>query len=120
MTKEEMLIYMRDLSPDRYAADSDTVLKAYITQAEDVVISRLYPYDRPENPEIPSKYNVTIANIAVYLLNKRGAEGEMLHNEDGVNRTYGAAYVPEGLLKSIVPKVGNIRRITWYGDTEQK
>ena len=46
--------------------------------------------------------------IAVYLYNKRGAEGQIVHNENGINRTYESADVPESLMRGITPYVGVI------------
>jgi hypothetical protein len=44
--------------------------------------------------------------IAAYLLNKRGAEGQTSHTENGITRNYGGADVPESMLSSIIPRVG--------------
>ena len=44
--------------------------------------------------------------IAVEMFNKRGAEGEIAHSENGVSRSYASANVSEDLLKEITPKVG--------------
>jgi hypothetical protein len=38
--------------------------------------------------------------LAVVMYNKRGAEGEKSHNENGINRTYESV---EELLKEVVP-----------------
>ena len=42
--------------------------------------------------------------MTVVLLNKRGADGESMHIENGINRHYGAAEVPAEMLREIVPK----------------
>jgi hypothetical protein len=39
----------------------------------------------------------------VYLYNRQGSEGETYHSENGINRTYASANVPDDLLKGIVP-----------------
>lgn len=41
--------------------------------------------------------------IAVYLYNKQGAEGETQHDENGVKRTYESASVPDSMLSDISP-----------------
>ena len=43
--------------------------------------------------------------IATYLYNKQGAEGETKHNENGVDRTYESASIPESMLSDISPVV---------------
>jgi hypothetical protein len=40
------------------------------------------------------------------MFNKRGAEGETAHSENGVSRSYSSASVSEELLREITPKVG--------------
>ena len=80
----------------------EDVLKVYLDIAGDVILRRLYPYGT-EITQVPSPYEVRQIEIASYLLNKRGAEGEMSHSENGTNRTYGDSYVPPSYLRGIVP-----------------
>ena len=49
------------------------------------------------------QYDSVQLEIAVYMLNKRGAEGQTSHGENGISRTWGGADVPEELLASITP-----------------
>ena len=42
--------------------------------------------------------------IAIDLYNKRGAEGEKAHSENGVSRTYESSWVSQQLLDEIIPK----------------
>lgn len=39
----------------------------------------------------------------MYLLNKRGAEGQTAHSENGISRSYEDGDVPPTLLRDIVP-----------------
>jgi hypothetical protein len=80
----------------------ESVLEVYLDIAGDVILRRLYPYGT-EITQVPSPYEVRQIEIASYLLNKRGAEGETAHSENGINRTYGDAYVPPSYLRGIVP-----------------
>ena len=41
--------------------------------------------------------------IAAYLVNQRGAEGETAHSENGISRSYEDGDVPPTLLREIVP-----------------
>lgn len=55
------------------------------------------------------KYNSLIVKLALAAIAKYGAEGENLHNENGVYRAYGSnGDYPSDLVKQIVPlaKVG--------------
>ena len=87
------------------SADSDDVLLAYLDIAGRKIINRAYPYGTEET-EVPSRYEFLQCEIAAYLLNKRGAEGQVGHSENGISRSYESADVPESLLGAITPMVG--------------
>ena len=88
-------------------SDTDDVLLAYLDIAGSKIIHRAYPYDT-EIVEVPNRYAFLQCEIAAYLLNKRGAEGQTAHSENGISRTYESADVPESLLNAITPMVGVI------------
>lgn len=87
----------------------DDILSAYLDIAGDRILERMRPFgwnddsDATVIHEVPAKYQSTQLEIAAYLLNKRGAEGETAHNENGINRSYEAASVPPSMLKHVVP-----------------
>ena len=83
---------------------SDDVLTSYLKIAGEKIIIRAYPYDDTVT-EVPRRYGVLQCEIAQYLLNKRGAEGQTAHSENGVNRTYESADVPESLMGEVIPHV---------------
>ena len=82
---------------------SDDVLLAYLLIAGRKIINRAYPYSTDDSLIVPSKYEMLQCEIAIYLLNKRGAEGETSHSENGISRSYESADVPESMMKDIVP-----------------
>ena len=98
MDLSEMLEKLETITGEQ----NEDVLKVYLDIAGDVILRRLYPYGT-EITQVPSPYEVRQIEIASYLLNKRGAEGEKAHAENGVNRTYGDSYVPPSYLRGIVP-----------------
>ncbi|MBR0161951.1 MAG: DNA-packaging protein [Oscillospiraceae bacterium] len=49
---------------------------------------------------VPEKYDGLHVEAACYLLNRRGAEGEISHGENGVSREYESADLPAALLRS--------------------
>lgn len=105
METSEKLMELRAITE---ADDDDSVLLAYLRQAEDVILNRLYPYLDGvtfDQLSIPPRYQYKQVRIAAYLLNKRGAEGEVQHVENGVNRKYNASDVPSDLLADIIPSV---------------
>lgn len=80
----------------------DDVLLTYLDVAAQKILNKCYPF-RTNETEVPEKYQLLQIEIAVYLLNKRGAEGETVHNENGINRTYESSSVPDSMLKDVIP-----------------
>lgn len=86
----------------------DQLLLTFLSLAEEKILERLYPYNVEKN-ELPQRYNGKQLEIAVYLYNKQGAEGQTAHSENGISRTYESADVPESMLRGIAPFVGGIK-----------
>ena len=57
----------------------------------------------PPDAPLESQYNDLQIQIAIFLYNKQGAEGEKSHDENGVNRSYENADIPDSLLKEVIP-----------------
>ena len=89
-------------------SDTEEVLLAYLNIAGQKILNRAFPYGTEET-EVPRRYEFLQCEIAAYLLNKRGAEGQTAHAENGISRSYESADVPESLLGAITPCVGVIR-----------
>lgn len=88
------------------AGESDeSTVSAYLAMAGNKICRRAYPFD-PTVTEVPEQYSLLQVEIAVYLLNKRGAEGEAAHSENGISRTYENGDVPPSMLRQIVPMCG--------------
>lgn len=84
---------------------NDIELEDILESAKAVILSRRYPFgDHPL--DIEERYKDLQIRIAVEMYNKRGAEGETSHSENGVSRTYSSANVSEELLREITPKAG--------------
>ena len=96
-------MYISDGSDGSEATGDDTLL-AYLRLAATKVINKAYPF-RHDVMEVPDKYAMIQIEIACYLLNKRGAEGESEHNENGTYRKYEAADIPDSLMSKITPFV---------------
>lgn len=90
------------------SSDTDEVLSAYLTIAGVKILARAYPYDEGIE-EVPKRYQTLQCEIAAYLLNKRGAEGQTVHDENGIKRTYESADVPESMLSQITPYCGVVK-----------
>lgn len=102
MTDDEKLVILKRMTGEKSAA----VLSTYLSLAKSVVLSKAYPYDDGGIDEVPPKYDMVQIEIAVYMLNKRGAEGEVSHSENGVSRTYEDGDIPSSLLRRITPMAG--------------
>lgn len=103
MTDEEKLAMLTSMTGET----DEAVLSTYLTLSKNVVIAHAYPYgDGTE--EVPAKYDTVQVEIAAYMLNKRGAEGETAHSENGVSRSYEDGDIPPTLLRRIIPLAGVI------------
>ena len=102
MTNEEKLTALKAIVGNN---DSDEVLSTYLTLAGGKILAKAYPYNS-EVSEVPTQYHYLQIEIAAYMLNKRGAEGQTTHSENGIRRTYENADVPSSMLKSVVPFCG--------------
>lgn len=106
MTEVEKLTLLRVMVGQPNAGDwSDDVLISYLAIAGRKIINRAYPYDDTVT-EVPRRYGYLQCDIAAYLLNKRGAEGQVAHTENGIIRSYESADVPESMLGEVTPHVG--------------
>lgn len=86
----------------------EVVLSTYLLIAKQKVLDRAYPFGATV-ADIPDPYAVIQVEVACYLINKRGAEGETTHSENGVSRSYEGGDVPDSLLRGIVPRAGVIQ-----------
>ena len=106
MLEVEKLTLLRVmLGQPNEGAWADNVLISYLAIAGNKILRRAYPYDDTVT-EVPRRYGYLQCEIAAYLLNTRGAEGQTSHSENGISRTYESADVPESMLSEVVPHVG--------------
>lgn len=107
MTDALILLRVMVGCPDGDSSDwCDETLNAYLYIAERKILSRMYPFGVPNDAALPEKYLHLQCEIACYLLNKRGAEGQISHSENGVSRSYESASVPESMLAEVTPYCG--------------
>lgn len=104
MTSDEKLTALKAMVG---GSDTDEVLSTYLTLAGSKIIAKAYPY-KTDVTEVPTQYEYLQLEIAAYMLNKRGAEGQVTHTENGVQRQYENADVPPSMLKAITPYCGVI------------
>lgn len=79
--------------------ESDSVLQFYLDNASDIIC------DLRNSNIVETQYLTTQIKIAIELYNKRGAEGEISHVENGLQRTYEKSDISPSLLANITPMV---------------
>jgi hypothetical protein len=84
----------------------DGIILAFLSLAGDAVYHAACPYRNSDKTSVVSEYEGVQIRAAAYYLNKRGAEGEKSHGENGISRTYENADLPNSLLREITPIVG--------------
>ena len=105
MTESEKLTTLKAMVG---GSDTDEVLSAYLNIAGNKILAKAYPYNDGIE-EVQKKYHTLQCEIAAYLLNKRGAEGQKTHSENGISRTYENADIPESMLRVVTPFCGVVK-----------
>lgn len=83
----------------RIPSASENDLAVALEDAKDAILARRYPFGN-RSEYLESRYLGLQIRLAVVLYNKRGAEGESAHSENGVSRSYESA---DELLKEVTP-----------------
>lgn len=95
----------RIIGPASYGVDDDDLLQSYLQTAAEEILNRRFPYGWRSVSELEPRYRALQVQIAVFLFNKRGLEGESLHSENGINRSFaGHQHIPAELLQQVVPR----------------
>lgn len=98
MTDTEKLTMLQAMTGEK----DEGVLSTYLSIAGNKILRRAYPFDDTKT-QVPDKYGYTQLEVAAYLLNKRGAEGQTAHSENGISRSYEDGDVPPSLLREVIP-----------------
>lgn len=78
---------------------SDDVLVFYLDNASEIIC------ELRNSDIVESKYSNIQIKIAIEMFNKRGAEGQTSHSENGISRTYEKSDISHSLLSQITPMV---------------
>lgn len=105
MTEAEKLSLCKKLINDVNVTDEQIL--SYLLIASQRILVRLYPFGVKNEATVPAEYETTQCELAVRMIARRGGEGEITHNENGINRSYGTVN-DEDILNRITPfvKVG--------------
>jgi len=107
MTDAEKITMVQTLVENDAEATAE-VVPVYLTLALNAMIERLFPYDSAKTAvDVPSRYDTIQCELAARYFLRRGGQGEINHEENGVNRQYGTVD-DEDILKRLTPfaKVG--------------
>lgn len=101
MTDAEKIAFVQTLVENDAAATENTV-GVYLSLALGKIRDEMYPFDTSGEKTVPERYDQLQCELASRLFLRRGAQGEVAHNENGVNRTYGSVD-DRDLLNKIIP-----------------
>ena len=105
MTLNEQIAILRS----RVGSDDDNATyAAYLAQAGDAILGYVYQFDDTKTV-VPKKYERKQIEFAEYLMNKRGAEGQLSHSENGISRSYESGSIPASMWKGITPYCGVVK-----------
>ena len=104
MTDEQMRDTVQTLVNDERL---NAFTEVYLSHAKAAIIDRLYPHKANATWEdVPERFHYKAVEIAVYLVNRRGSEGETSHQESGTSRSYESAGIPSSYFFGMSPFVG--------------
>ena len=69
----------------------DNEISVYLDMAKNEILNWMYinkPDKRATATEVPTRYEIVQINAVVNAYNHKAAEGETVHNENGINRTF--------------------------------
>ena len=83
--------------------EAETLLVAALERARLGILELRFPFGFEAEQELESQYTGLQLEVAIEIISKMGAEGEVAHSENGVSRTYENAGISESLKRRIVP-----------------
>lgn len=90
MSDAEKVKMVQTLVENDSDATADTIA-VYLSLACSAMLERLYPYDPDKSSEdLPVRYEAIQCELAARYFLRRGGQGEINHEENGVNRQYGS------------------------------
>lgn len=107
MTQVDKIAMVKTLV-ENDAEATDSVVSVYLTLALNTMLERLFPYDSSKDlADVPVRYDTIQCELAARYFLRRGGQGEINHEENGVNRQYGTVD-DDDILQRLTPfaKVG--------------
>lgn len=104
MSEQEKIEFVQAMLSEN--PPSDSITTTYLALSKQRILNRLYPLGNGDET-IPGKYDLAQCELAVRMIARKGGEGEISHNENGISRTYENAN-DEDILSEIVQTAGVI------------
>lgn len=82
--------------------------QVYLDEVEDAIdaVNERRGFTPTKARPFEEKYSSLICKMALYSLAKVGVEGELVHQENGINRTYrNAGDYPDDLIDQVIPLI---------------
>lgn len=89
---------------------TDERLQHYLNMAEESIQNKRYPFGIPIDPlsalpiSLEARFQTLQLELAKYLVNREGTEGETYHGENGINRAYESGIIPASMLRNVTPR----------------
>lgn len=104
MTDAEKLIMVKAMTDET----NDSVISAFLAMAAEAICHYADPHGTRKPEDVVAGYGGPQCRIAANWLNKRGADGQLAHDENGIMRTYESGDIPVSILREITPIAGVI------------
>lgn len=106
MTQDEKVANLKSMLGADAPSDEELITLLLITKG--AILNRRYPLGEWLEEEVPTKYEHIQLMACVHLFNKKGAEGQTSHSENGITRNYETGDIPSSLLNQIIPMAGSV------------
>ncbi len=84
---------------------TDEVVVGYLLDAAEAIFARKYPFGIPETvTEVPRNHERLQCKLAARYFFRNGGEGELIHNENGIQRHYGSVN-DDDLLMEVIQEI---------------
>lgn len=89
--------------------EAEMLLEAALERARLGILELRFPFGFEYEQELESQYKGLQLEVAIEIISKMGAEGEVAHSENGVSRTYENAGISDSLKRRVVPMAKAVR-----------
>ena len=105
MTDETKITLVKSMTNET----DDDIISAFLSMAADAIYNYVDISKTHDKTEIIDSYGGVQVRIASAWLNKRGADGQLIHNENGIYRSYESGDIPSSILRELVPICGVVQ-----------